>query len=374
LEAEFVPAAGFFVPLQRIPIIRHLMFVPSPAGYRDYRRRIRMGKAQKKDRKLSGTPLRVGSAPEARRNELSDPSGTKTITVLEPETRARRRASGPRTAIGKQRSRLNAQTHGIFSRGRIVGDESASEFEFLLKGLVEDLKPEGTLETILVDQLATILWRRRRVLRSESAEIDKAIRSSAMDTYIAQAAEVWDRVRSGEATGGILKYEDNPLILREAILMLSVERFGLEKFGFRRNPPWILRRLYGLDHEDAAPFGTIFHMYLNFARSEGQPENSATHAEIESEENRKNAMLKILDEEIERPEKLREASSALCLQRIEYNKLTHLVPPPAVSERLLRYETHLSREFDRTLSQLERLQRMRLGQPVVPPIHVRLSG
>jgi hypothetical protein len=35
---------------------------------------------------------------------------------------------------------------------------------------------------------------------------------------------------------------------------------------------------------------------------------------------------------------------------------------------------HLSREFDRTLAQPERLQRMRLGQPVIPPINVRLSG
>jgi hypothetical protein len=332
-----------------------------------------MAKPQKTGGQLTSTPFRAGRKPEARRNEPSDLSGTKTTAALEPETRSRRRTAGPRTAIGKRRSRLNAQTHGIFSRGRIVGDESAGEFKFLLQGLVDDLKPEGTLETILVDQLATILWRSRRVLRAESAEIDKAIRNSAMDTYIAQAAEVWDRVRSGEATGGILKYQDNPLILREAILMLSVERFGLEKFGFQRNPPWILRRLYGLDHEDAAPFGTIFHMYLNCAQSEGRPENSVSQADVESEEDRKSQMLKILDDEIKRLEELRERSLALCFERIEYNKLTHLVPPPAVSERLLRYETHLSREFDRTLSQLERLQRMRLGQLVIPPINLRLS-
>jgi hypothetical protein len=167
---------------------------------------------------------------------------------------------------------------------------------------------------------------------------------------------------------------------REALLValrdLAEARMGtpkLEEFGFRRDPPWILRRLYGLDHEDAAPFGTIFHMYLNCAQSEGRPENCVSQADVESEEDRKNQMLKILDEEIKRLEELRELSLALCFERIEFNKLTHLVPPPAVSERLLRYETHLSREFDRTLSQLERLQRMRLGLPIVPPINLRLS-
>ena len=43
-------------------------------------------------------------------------------------------------------------------------------------------------------------------------------------------------------------------------------------------------------------------------------------------------------------------------------------------DRLLRYETSLDRLFDRTLSQLERLQRMRRGQPVPPPVKVEISG
>ena len=42
-------------------------------------------------------------------------------------------------------------------------------------------------------------------------------------------------------------------------------------------------------------------------------------------------------------------------------------------ELLLRYEGSLERQFDRTLTQLERVQRMRLGQPVPPPVKVELS-
>ncbi len=44
------------------------------------------------------------------------------------------------------------------------------------------------------------------------------------------------------------------------------------------------------------------------------------------------------------------------------------------SDRLLRYEASLERSFDRTLSQLERLQRMRAGQPVLPELKVRVSS
>jgi len=49
------------------------------------------------------------------------------------------------------------------------------------------------------------------------------------------------------------------------------------------------------------------------------------------------------------------------------------VPDGPGLDRLLRYEASLERSFDRTLSQLERLQRMRLGQPVLPKLEVSHS-
>ena len=48
---------------------------------------------------------------------------------------------------------------------------------------------------------------------------------------------------------------------------------------------------------------------------------------------------------------------------------------PSVHHPLIqRYESNLLRDFDRTLSQLERLQRIRLGQPVPPPIKLDISS
>ena len=50
------------------------------------------------------------------------------------------------------------------------------------------------------------------------------------------------------------------------------------------------------------------------------------------------------------------------------------VPEGVVLERLIRYEAHLSRIEDRKLTQLERLQLMRRGQPVLPPVKVDVSS
>jgi hypothetical protein len=49
------------------------------------------------------------------------------------------------------------------------------------------------------------------------------------------------------------------------------------------------------------------------------------------------------------------------------------VPEGPQLDRFLRYEASLERAFDRTLSQLERLQRMRLGQVVPPPIQLSVT-
>jgi hypothetical protein len=53
-----------------------------------------------------------------------------------------------------------------------------------------------------------------------------------------------------------------------------------------------------------------------------------------------------------------------------YLSITASVPSLGVTERFIRCEAHLSREFDRALSQLESLQRFRRGQPVRPSIKI----
>ena len=84
-------------------------------------------------------------------------------------------------------------------------------------------------------------------------------------------------------------------------------------------------------------------------------------------------MLKALDAEFDNLVELKRSQTITDFNKIAHNFEAACIPSQAAIDRLLRYETHLSREFDRTLSQLERLQRMRRGQPVLPPINVRFS-
>ena len=63
------------------------------------------------------------------------------------------KATGPRTAEGKARSRWNAVQHGLLSkRLALVDAEGNRAFVRLLASLSEDLRPQGALEEILVEK------------------------------------------------------------------------------------------------------------------------------------------------------------------------------------------------------------------------------
>jgi hypothetical protein len=49
------------------------------------------------------------------------------------------------------------------------------------------------------------------------------------------------------------------------------------------------------------------------------------------------------------------------------------LPPMSATDKLLRYEAHLDRQFYRAMDQLERLQRQCRGETVPPPLSINLD-
>lgn len=70
---------------------------------------------------------------------------------------------------------------------------------------------------------------------------------------------------------------------------------------------------------------------------------------------------------------LRGEESLVVTESIDRESEIAIVRKTPAPEVLMRYETNLERDIDRTLNQLERLQRMRMGQPVPPPVKVEVS-
>jgi hypothetical protein len=72
-------------------------------------------------------------------------------------------SGGPKTQAGKARSRMNAVKHGLTAREITVEGETPEEFDAFRDGLFADHKPASALERELIDRLAGLLWRLRRL-------------------------------------------------------------------------------------------------------------------------------------------------------------------------------------------------------------------
>ena len=82
-----------------------------------------------------------------------------------------RKSTGPRSLSGKAVVSRNARKHGLLSRHLIVEGESQEEFSELLNLLMEEFQPVGMVEHALVERVGIALWRQRRLVRAESAQV-----------------------------------------------------------------------------------------------------------------------------------------------------------------------------------------------------------
>ena len=286
-------------------------------------------------------------------------NGITKAKVIHPKPIARRRehkksskigrwprgASGPRTRAGKLRSRYNATKHAIFADGLIRKEESRSEYLALVDDLAESCHPVGKLEQILVEKLATLVWRHRRLLKAE-AEIDsvaddpekenKKTRVAAPQVLPGPQIPINRALMGDGVTGPATAVE---------LLKYVQETIAREGADWERDR-WAMEFLY------------------NPACESGLVEK---YRKIESTE----MILSLFEEEIRQLERMTLGQPKVSEGR---KRSVALLLETAAVDRLLRYEGTLERGFDRTLTQLERLQRLRLGQSVPPPIKVSLSS
>ena len=80
-------------------------------------------------------------------------------------------STGPRTAEGKQRSSQNALKHGLCALDPLIPGEDPEAFQEHFCEIELDLQPASVIESQLVEQIADISWRLKRLSRIEAAVI-----------------------------------------------------------------------------------------------------------------------------------------------------------------------------------------------------------
>src|SRR4029077_20080368 len=78
-----------------------------------------------------------------------------------------------------QATRFNAMQHGVLSRYTVLPWENEDEYRTLLDALVAEHAPQGPTEEHLVEELAGIIWRKRRLRMAEGAIYRGEVRHDA---------------------------------------------------------------------------------------------------------------------------------------------------------------------------------------------------
>ena len=147
---------------------------PSPPGPSDWRRSCLVERTE--DRRPSPCPAALGASAPQRGSGAGDgcafrSRGPKRMTTAKQITANREnanRSTGPRTSLGKRKSRRNALRHGLTAETVIDVLENAADYEALASAINADFRPATNFELQLIARLISLLWRLRRATEIES--------------------------------------------------------------------------------------------------------------------------------------------------------------------------------------------------------------
>ena len=240
--------------------------------------------------------------------------------------------------------RFNAMQHGILSRYTVLSHEDADEYRALLSALLEEHRPGGMTEAHLVEELAGIIWRKRRVLQAEGAAINKGLKS------VTRAAESTIEAAAPFAFAISGKGSD----LRDLVGMRPQEVAEFQRDTRRdleatEKAAAILRRGGTTAYDKAlrALLPDSRDGWQEYVEEEEYPATAEGLAEFIG------VHLDPICRSLEAEARHHEAIKAQALgEGLQVHRL----------EKLTRYETHLDRKFERTLAMLVKLKALRGGR------------
>ena len=109
---------------------------------------------------------------------------------LDANRRNAQHSTGPTSDEGKAVASRNALKHGMYASNPLLPTEDAAEFEAFRNGLIQELRPRGPMEALLVDRIICNGWRIRRIGEIENWVITRKQESEHRDRANQSPAEI----------------------------------------------------------------------------------------------------------------------------------------------------------------------------------------
>ena len=283
------------------------------------------------------------------------------VNRIEANRRNARKSTGPKSAGGKAVSRMNGYKHGMLARevvlrGKLDG-ERGREFQTLQRLYWDHLEPVGPLEEMLVERIVTTYWRLHRVLIAERGEILWSLENGRRRAEMINTSPLLPVVTGSPAMRLPWTYGTAGAIedARDCV-----------RRGEELTEPLLGRLVKALEDRP----GMVWH--LQRVR-EFVPKNAEGLSAEALRAKRQQHLLEFLNELLESCEAgLREVAESEA-EKLKVRRDASLLPGQKIVDKIMRYETRLERQMYRAMNQLERLQRLRKGEMVQPPVAIQSS-
>src|SRR4051794_20551397 len=147
--------------------------------------------------------------------------------------------SVPVETAGTAITRFNALRHGVLSRYTVLPWEDPEEYQALVAALVAEHAPQGPTEEHLVEDLAGILWRKRRLRLAEAAAHRRGLNSTFVpyrETVKVALAHIADAGQSERVVDAIRSTDSDTVEdMREREEDEAMTRRTLDILDSRRN-------------------------------------------------------------------------------------------------------------------------------------------
>jgi hypothetical protein len=239
-----------------------------------------------------------------------------------------------------QAVKYNALKHGVLSKLTVLPHEDAREFETLRDALIEEHQPSGPTETHLVEDLASIMWRKRRVLMAENSHINGGLKYVVDCSKPAKSAAPF--------TGGM---PDKPMdwldLMQATPEQVSQSQQEMGDYWNLLDQVWDILRKGGS------------RAYTKALKILPEEDKEAWKEWVDEEEYEPTTegLREYLEKHL-RPFAARMHKEALHHTAIKQQVLGEGLRP-AYLQNLCRYEVHLDRKLERTLAMLIKLKELR---------------
>lgn len=231
-------------------------------------------------------------------------------------------------------SKYNAVKHGVLSKESVLDWENQNDFDALVADFEAEYQPHGVTEKYLVIELAQIVWRKRRLRMAEKSIVKSSLNSCSHGT-INKAIYGHYKIKKIEGKvedafrGTEKEIQEEIKTLQEAIA--PYQELLERDFTYKE---------YMQNIEDHIK--TNWNNYLEYAGCDSDAESFEGFI--------KKNYINFFQEKL---------NLLLVRDAIKYEAICEAVEPTKMYDNLLRYENHLDRKFEKTLTMIIKLQELR---------------